>query len=166
MAEAKAPQPAARPDGGGTGTPVNPYRNYNYRISVTPGDIRGHFTRCEGLGMRIQPIRYCEGGMNGRVRQLVGPLDYSEVRLDYGIISGDQSSLWNWLDTNRRTHRDQRNVMIDLLGPEPADVYGYVLEEAWICEWKMHPLDSLGREFAVETISFAYESISRASGAR
>ena len=116
--------------------------------------------------MRIQPIRYREGGSDGRVRQLVGTVEFETVRLDYGIISGDQLAIWNWLDGNRKSQRDQRSVMIDLLGADAADVYGYVLEEAWICEWKLAPLDSLGREFAVETIAFAYESISRASAAR
>ena len=130
MAEAKAPQPGPKPGAAAAGTLVNPYRNYNFRISVTPGDIKGHFTRCEGLGMRIHPIRYREGGSDGRVRLLAGPVDYPDVRLEYGIISGDQLTIWNWLDGNRRTQRDQRSVMIDLLGPDPADVYGYVLEEA------------------------------------
>ena len=70
------------------------------------------------------------------------------------------------MDSNRRTQRDQRSVMIDLLGPAANDVYGYVLEEAWITEWKMAALDGLGREFAVETIAIVYESISRAPAAR
>jgi uncharacterized OB-fold protein len=30
-------------------TVVNPYRKYNYRITIAEGGIIGHFTRCEGI---------------------------------------------------------------------------------------------------------------------
>ena len=43
----------------------------------------------------------------------------------------------------------------------PNDVFGYVLEEAWICGWKGAEMDGLGREYAVERISIAYDSVSR-----
>jgi phage tail-like protein len=164
MAEAKPPQSGPGANPAAAGAPTNPYRNYRYRVTVAQGGIEGHFTRMEGLGMRVHPIRYAEGGSDGRVHQLVGPVEYTEVRLHYGIVSTDQAGLWTWLQASQTNQSDRRNVMIDLLGPDPNDVYGYVLEEAWICEWMMAPLDGLGRDFAVETIALAYQSISRNKG--
>jgi phage tail-like protein len=161
MADAKPPQPGPKPAAGPDGV-VNPYRRYNYRIAVANADITGHFTRMEGMGMRIQPIPYAEGGSDGRVRQLPGPVTFTEVRLYYGIISHHQAALWSWLEGMRRNQRERRHVMIDLLGPDgDADVHGYVLEEAWISLWLGAELDALGRDIAVEVIGLTYENISR-----
>ena len=65
------------------------------------------------------------------------------------------------MEKTRKGQRDKRSVMLDYLGPEPNDVYGYVLEEAWICGWKGGEMDGLSREYAVERIAIAYEAISR-----
>jgi phage tail-like protein len=160
MADAKAPQAAPRGGDRGPGT-LNPYRKYSYRITVAEGGIIGHFTRSEGIEMVTERLSYCEGGRDGRVYQLAGPTHYLPVTLHYGIISNDSLGLWSWMENTRKFQRDKRSVMLDYLGPDPSDVYGYVLEEAWICRWKGAEMDGVGREYAVEQISIAYDAVSR-----
>jgi phage tail-like protein len=162
MADAKAPQAAAKTDSKGPGTP-NPYRKYNYRITIAEGGIIGHFTRCDGLELVTERVSYAEGGGNqdGRIYQLPGQTQYLPVTLHYGIINNDSLGLWTWMESTRKQQRDKRSVMLDFLGPDANDVYGYVLEEAWICRWKGGEMDGGGREYAVEQISIAYDAISR-----
>src|SRR5262245_29807268 len=138
---------------------INPYRKYNYRITIAEGGITGHFTRCEGIELVTDRLSYAEGGQEGRVYQLVGPTHYLPVTLHYGIVSNHSSGLWTWMETTRKNQRDKRSVMLDYLGPEQNDVFGYVLEEAWICGWKGAEMDGLGREYAVERISIAYDAV-------
>jgi phage tail-like protein len=160
MADAKARQAAPKPDSKGPGT-LNPYRKYNYRITIAEGGIIGHFTRCDGIELVTERLSYAEGGQDGRIYQLVGPTHYLPVTLHYGIISNDSLGLWSWMESTRKFQRDKRSLMLDFLGPDANDVYGYVLEEAWICQWKGGEMDGTGREYAVEQISIAYDAVSR-----
>ena len=157
MPEPKSP-PAAAPKSAAGGL-IDPYRNYSYQIIAD--SVIGHFTRLEGLGMRVKPIRYREGGRTNEVIQLMGPVEYPEVKLSYGIVSSDQATVWEWLNNAQRSGRDRRQVLIQLKGADESDALTYVLNEAWICEWHGAALDSLGKDFAVESISLAYQSITR-----
>ncbi len=49
------------PDGAQTGTRVDPYRAYNFKLEIQ-GVTEGHFTECSGLGVKVQAIAYREGG--------------------------------------------------------------------------------------------------------
>jgi len=140
---------------------ANPYRKYSYRITIAQSNIIGHFTRCEGIEVVTDRLSYAEGGQQGRVYQLVGPTHYLPVTLHYGVISNHSSGLWTWMENTRKNQRDKRSVMLDYLGPDENDVFGYVLEEAWICGWKGAEMDGLGREYAVERISIAYDAVTR-----
>jgi phage tail-like protein len=160
MADARPPQSGPKSEST-AGSPLNPYRKYAYRITIAEGGIIGHFTRCEGIELVTDRLTYAEGGQDGRVYQLVGPTHYLPVTLHYGVISNDPLSLWTWMERTRKNQRDRRSVMLDYLGPEANDVYGYVLEEAWICGWKGGEMDGLAREYAVERIAIAYEAVSR-----
>lgn len=164
MADAKPPQPGPKSGGGAGGGVLNPYRKYAYRITIAEGGIVGHFTRCEGIELVTDYLSYAEGGQDGRIYQLVGQTHYLPVTLHYGVISDDSASLWNWMESTRKSQGDRRNVMIDYLGPQANDVHGYVLEEAWIHRWKGAEMDGQAREFAVERISIAYEAVSRRRG--
>src|SRR5215204_1728521 len=84
-----APQPGAQP-----GVFVDPYRAYNFKLSIQDV-VEGHFTECTGLGVDIQVIRYREGGMSQVVHCIPGPVEYSDVTLRYGLSASKE--LWDWL---------------------------------------------------------------------
>lgn len=159
MADAKAAPPASKGAGSG-GSPADPYRQYRYRITIAEGGIIGHFTSCSGIKMRTERLSYAEGGQDGRIRQMVGPTSYEPVTLRSGFISNDSLGLWTWMENTRRFHRDKRSVMLDYLGADDGDVFGYVLEEAWICGWDGGEMDALRREYAVFSVSLAYDAVS------
>ena len=46
---------------GAAGAVTDPYRAFNFKLEIR-GVIEGHFTECSGLGVRVHPIRYREGG--------------------------------------------------------------------------------------------------------
>ena len=91
---------------------LNPYRKYNYRITIAEGGIIGHFSRCDGIELITDRLTYGEGGQEGRVYQLVGPTHYLPVSLYYGVISTDSLGLWSWMEKTRRSQRDRRSVML------------------------------------------------------
>ena len=141
------------------GTPVDPYRNYNFLLTVQ--DIaEARFVECTGLGMRVHPIRYRESGASQIVRALPGPVEYGEVTLRYGLTTS--LDLWNWLLASASGTVKRRHVSVVMLDPDGAkEAFRWNLINAWPCEWRGAPLDALGREAAIEEMHLAYDSLDR-----
>ena len=152
MAEAMA--------GGAIGKVTDPYRNFNFKLEIR-GVIEGHFTACSGLGARIQPIRYREGGSSQVVRAIPGPVEYSEVTLSYGLTRS--TDLWDWFGKGVSGRIERRNVSIIVLDPNGVDeALRWNLIDAWPCEWNGVPLDAMGREIAIEQVKLVFDSVGRA----
>ena len=68
MPEAGNVAPDAAPSGAQPGVFNDPYRAYNFKLEIQ-GITEGHFAACSGLGIKIQVIKYREGGTNQVVHQ-------------------------------------------------------------------------------------------------
>lgn len=161
MPDAKPAQtpPSDQPGGAQPGGRVNPYRAYNFTL-IIDGVNEGHFTQCTGMGARITPIRYREGGDSQIVHQLAGPVEYGELTLRYGLT--DAPALWDWLMASLAGTPERKNVSLAMLGPGgTGERLRWDLIDAWPCEWRGAPLDALGREIAIESLTLVYEGIKR-----
>lgn len=137
----------------------DPMRNFQFRLEI-PGVARGHFTEVSGLGVRVHPIRYREGGIGQIVRTLPGPVDYSEVTLRYGLIR--DAELWNWMQGTIQGRVERRNVSIMMLETDgTTESLRWNLFNAWPCEWQGAPLDALGRDVAVELLRLSFDQLER-----
>ena len=135
------------------------FRNFRFALDIR-GVTAGHFTQVEGLGLRVQTIRYREGGANQITHALPGPVDPGEVVLRYGLTTNQD--LWTWLQTVVSGRTERRNVSILMLNADGAsEGLRWNLINAWPCEWQAAPLDALGRDVAVETIRLAFDQIER-----
>lgn len=162
MADAK---PAETPPAGQSGTGAQPgtraelYRAYNFTLNIDNLN-EAHFTECSGLGFKITPIPFRESGDAQIVRQLVGPVEYAEVTLKYGLT--DSPLLWNWLMASLAGTPDRKHVSIIMQGPTGVgERLRWDLIDAWPCAWRGANLDALGRQIAIETLTLVYEGIKR-----
>lgn len=163
MPEAKAadaPPKNQASGGAGPGQRVDPYRGYNFSL-IIDGVSEGHFTECSGLGAKVAPIRYREGGNAQIVHQLVGPVEYAEVTLRYGLTNSPE--LWAWFMSAVHGTPQRKNVSIVMLTAGGiGEGLRWNLNDAWPTEWRGAPLDALGKEIAIETLALVYESLTRA----
>lgn len=151
MSDTQAP-PAAQP-----GVVVDPYRAYNFKL-VVQGVVQGHFTRVDGLGMKIDRILYRAGGENSTVRVIPGQVEYSVVSVRFGLTSSTELLRWLFAAADGRV--DRRNVSLAMLDDSgSAEVRRWNLIGAWPCEWYGAPLDALGKELAIETLALAYDRL-------
>jgi len=141
-------------------TPIDPYRAYNFRLDIQ-GVTKGYFTECFGLGVKVQSIPYREAGSGQVVRRLPGPVDYSSVTLRYGLV--DARELWDWFTSGVRGNVQRKNLSIVMYKDEQDGKPGvqWDLLNAWVSEWRGAPLDTLGRDAAVETMTLVFESLER-----
>jgi len=161
MADAKAAEtPPADPAGAQPGQRPQIFQGYNFKL-VIDGINEGHFIQMAGLGIRIAHQRYREGGDATIVHRLAGPVEYAEVTLRYGLTASPE--LWRWFLTAVSGNPQRKHVSIVMLGPGAVgEGVRWNLVDAWPCAWNGAPLDALGHEFAVESLTLVYESISRA----
>lgn len=147
------------PNAAPAGARVDPYRAYNFKLEVQ-GVTQGHFTDCSGLGIKIQPIKYREGGEHQVVHVIPGLVEYADVTLRYGLTSSPD--LWEWLASTLGGAVDRREVSIILLDNEgTTEAMRWNLGNAWISEWHGAMLNALSREVAIELMTLVYESLER-----
>jgi phage tail-like protein len=159
MPEAADPQPTAAPSGAQPGVFHDPYRSYNFKL-VIQGVTEGHFTECSDMSIKIDAIRYREGGQNQIVHRIPGQVEYGDVTLRYGLTSSTE--LWNWLMTGVKGKVERKNVSIVMLESDGvAEVLRWDLVNAWVSQWRGAPLDALGRQLAIESITLVFETLDR-----
>jgi phage tail-like protein len=163
MADAKAAETPKKEGEGAAAAPgarFDPFRAYNFKLLID-GVNEGHFTQCSGLEVRVNPLRYREGGEAQIVHQLAGPVEYAEVTLRYGLTTSPE--LWAWFQKSVTGAPEPKNVSVVMLGPGGiGEKLRWNLNAAWPCAWRGAPLDALGREIAIESLTLVFESVNRA----
>jgi phage tail-like protein len=70
--------------------------------------------------------------------------------------------LWQWFLTAVEGKVERRNISIVLMDNDGmTEVTRWNLINAWIAEWRGAPLDALGREVAIETMTLVFETLER-----
>lgn len=160
MATAAPTPPQSAPSGAQPGVFVDPYRAYNFKL-VIQGVTEGHFTECSGLGIKVQVIKYREGGTNQVIHCIPGPVEYADITLRYGLTAS--RDLWDWLMTAVQGKVARKNVSILLLDSDGvAEVMRWDLVNAWIAEWRGSVLNAMQREVAIESLTLVFETLQRA----
>ena len=150
----ETPESPAQP-----GTYTDPYRADNFRLEIQ-GEVEGYFTDCSGLGARVQALQFREGGSGRLVHRLPGRVEYADVTLRYGLTSSTR--LWDWFTAVLDGRAERMNVSIILLDNEgKGEVMRWNLLDAWPSEWRGAPLDALGQEVAVESLTLVFNTLER-----
>ena len=151
--------PEAANTGAQPGTWVDPYRGYNFKLEIQ-GVTQGHFTQCTGMNVRVQAVQYREGGTSQVVHRLPGQVEYGDVALRYGLTSSTE--LWGWFMTAVQGKVERKNASIVLLDSDGStEVMRWNLVNAWPSEWRGAPLDAMGREVALESLTLVFETLER-----
>jgi phage tail-like protein len=159
MPEAAEQPPATPQSGAQPGVFNDPYRSYNFKL-VIQGVTEGHFTECSNMAIKIDAIRYREGGQSQVVHRIPGQLEYGDITLRYGLTSSTE--LWTWLMSGVKGKVERKNVSIVMLESDGVtEVLRWDLVNAWVSEWRGAPLDALGRQLAIESITIVFETLDR-----
>jgi phage tail-like protein len=144
--------PSAQP-----GVVTDPYRAYNFKFEIN-STVQGHFVSIEGLGVKVDRILFRAGGEHSLVRSIPGRVEYTPVTLRYGLT--DSTEMIEWLLAAVEGRVQRQNVSIAMLDDSgSAEVRRWNLIAAWPCEWAGAPLDALGQELAIESLTLAYDRL-------
>lgn len=141
------------------GVSTDPYRAYNFKLEIQ-GVTEGHFTECTNMGIKVEAIRYREGGTSQLVRRLPGPVDYGDITLRYGVTASTE--IWTWFMTGVKGKVERKNVSIVMLDADGVtEAFRWDLVNAWPSAWRGAPLDAMAREAAIEEVTLVFESLDR-----
>lgn len=139
---------------------VEIYRAYNFVLDLQ-GNQLGCFAEVSGLGVSVETIEYREGGGAPAVRKLPGRVSYGDVTLKWGLT--ESRELWDWLMATTAGNFERRDVSVILLKPDgQQEATRWNLFNTYPCDWRGAPLDALGNQVAIETLTLAVERLERA----
>ena len=145
------------------GTLTDPYLSFNFHVEVE-GLVVGGFSGLHGLDVETEIHEYQEGGRNGSVHRLPGPVRYSNLVLERGLMA--VQGLWDWCEEIMAGRIVRRDLSIFLLDHRhlPAmwwDVYG-----AYPAKWQGPRLDAKTNGIAIETVELAHEGFVQPAASR
>ena len=76
-----------------------PALSLTYKVTIDGIIPLGTWSKIEGLGFAYDVTEYREGGVNGYMHKIVGPLKYDNVRLSRPVDS-DSMLVYIWLAAN------------------------------------------------------------------
>jgi len=148
------PPPAPTPQ---PGTWTDPYGAYNWRLDIQ-GKTEARFSRCSGIGVKVHSPAYREGGIRAVTHRLVGPVEYADVTLEYGLT--DSKDMWNWMVASIEGRVERINVSVIMLKPDGVtEAFRWDLMNAWPSQWTGAVLDALSHEVAIASLTLVYESL-------
>jgi phage tail-like protein len=140
-----------------TGTRVDPYRTFNFRLEID-GLTVGSFRECSGLAADGNSVDYREGTDIPRsVRKLIGLQTYSNITLKRGYTTNTE--LWGWYKTIVNGIADRRNGSVILMDEQRKDVMRWSIENMWIKKIEAPTFNATANEVAVESVELVHEGL-------
>lgn len=117
----------------------------------------GTWSKIEGLGFSYQVTEYREGGVNGYIRKIIGPVRYENVRLSRPVDS-DSELIYIWLTANLIKIVPQ-TMSITAMDSAGNEVTTWNLAGVVPVKWTGPSLDINGNQIAMETLELAYDEM-------
>lgn len=142
----------------------SPFTSFNFAVEIDVDGIPGRvcdaaFAECDGLEMTFEPRTLREGGNNGAVLRLTGPVGYGQVTLKRGMTAG--FDLWAWAAaTIERPALRGRGRIVMYAEDGHTERVRFVLDRCLPVKLKAPPLNAAGGAVAIEELGLVYERLS------
>lgn len=133
-----------------------------YNVTIDGVIPLGFWTKVDGLGMEYEVFEYREGGVNGYMHKLVGPVRFTNLRLSRPVDT-TSPALMMWLQSNQMMVVPQTMAITAMTASGEA-ITTWNLVGAVPVKWTGPSLDVLSNNLATETLEVAYQEISLIGG--
>ena len=150
---------------------VSPFLAFNFSVEITveipkpadPKHVRKQlcsaaFSECDGLEITMEVKTLKEGGANGQLVRLSGPVSYGQLTLKRGMTAN--FDLWDWFRAvvaDPRIRADAEVVLLEFDGI--AERAAFLCRRCVPVKLKAPPLNAKDGMVAIEELQLAYESI-------
>lgn len=144
---------------------LRPITSFNFRIHLRlPGAqaslCEADFAECDGLEMSVSPKTIREGGNNGRMIHLPGPISYGQLSLKRGMTGN--LDLWGWFERSQIERGLRASGEVIMLGSDRTAQLRFELSGCLPIKLKAPGLNAKDGQIAIEEMQIAYETLSLA----
>jgi len=134
-----------------------------YRVTIDGFLPLGLWTKVDGLGMEYEVKEYREGGVNGYMHKIIGPVKFTNLRLSRPV---DMTSpaLMMWLGSNQMMVLPDQTMAITALTAAGEAITSWSLIGVVPIKWTGPSLDIMSNAVSTETLEIAYREISLLGG--
>jgi phage tail-like protein len=140
-----------------------PFTSFNFAVEINVRDVspklcNASFQECDGLEMTMEPKTIREGGNNGAVVRLTGPLSFGMLTLKRGMTA--TFDLWDWFSGVLRNPGLRADAEVVLLAQDgQTERARFLLKRCLPTKLKAPPLNAKDGVLAIEELQVAYESL-------
>jgi phage tail-like protein len=140
-----------------------PFSAFNFAVEINVRDVspklcNASFQECDGLEMSMEPKTIREGGNNGTVVRLTGPLTFGMLTLKRGMTP--TFDLWDWFSGVLRNPGLRADAEVVLLAQDgQTERARFLLKRCLPTKLKAPPLNAKDGVVAIEELQVAYESL-------
>lgn len=128
---------------------------------VVDGFDLGSWSKCQGLGVKFKHERVAELGQHSFTTYIPGRAEYTPVKLQRALKSGDWNTTKSWLEQitgdSWVAEAKQSTATITLRDAKAGDVATWTLRNAMPQSWRGPQLDASGKAVAIETLELVHE---------
>jgi phage tail-like protein len=133
----------------------DPYLGYDFVVEID-GITVGGFSNVSGLQVQMETEDYREGGRNGYIHKLAGPVRYPRnLVLRRGVM--DEDKLWAWQHEILQGKVTRTKVSVVLLGADGREARRWSFKNAYPVKWDGPELQALNSAVALEAIELTHE---------
>jgi len=133
---------------------VHTARRFYVEIAGIPQAV---FTEVSGLQVEMQVQEYQEGGNNGFVHRLPGPVKVSNITLKRGLTKSNEFFKWCMEVASRNVKRRHVSVLMYDTRGQPVARWDY--HNAYPVKWVGPQLNSTSQATAIETLELAHTGV-------
>lgn len=133
----------------------DPYRGFRFRVEFDQVQ-HGGFSRVKGIARETKYESYREGGVNDHEHKLASMTTYGPITLERGLVD---DYLWSWHEDVVEGRIKRRTITVALHDADDAEVWRWLVEDAFPVKWTGSDLDSQSGQVAVESVDLVHHGI-------
>lgn len=143
-------------------TVTHPFSAFNFAVEIAVPGIStavcaGAFAECDGLEVTIEARALREGGNNGVVHRLPGPVGYGQLTLKRGFTAN--FDLWHWVTATVEQPALRGEGEVVLLAPDRSERARFLLTRVLPVKLKAPPLNAKDGLLAIEELGLVYDRL-------
>lgn len=142
--------------------PNYPFTAFNFAVEISLDAFSTQlcsaaFAECDGLEMTIEAKSLREGGNNGALIRMAGPVSYGQLTLKRGMTAN--FDLWAWFDRAVADPGLRASAEVVILAPDGAERARFLLKRCLPIKLKAPALNAKDGMVAIEEFQLAYEML-------
>lgn len=130
-----------------------------FRFVVDLGGEEAHFSECTLPNLEVEITERREGGYNGGVHLLPGPVKAGRITLKRGVCKSGEMLKWYTQVVNGQVKDATRNISVTMLDSELAPVLRLDFVGAYPVKWSGPSLRTGESAIAIETLELAFAEV-------